>query len=57
MQTKIKKQTAGNNAFLKATRKLFNDPTYKRVMGIVNTEGEQAARAWLLKNVVRELNY
>ena len=41
------KQTAGNNAFLKATRKLCNDPIYRATAVIVNGAGVEKAAEYL----------
>lgn len=41
------KQTAGNNGFLKAAKKLFNAPTYAKVATLVNQSSVDAAQAWL----------
>jgi hypothetical protein len=56
---KVVRQTAGNSGFLKNTRRLFNDALYKLCLEMVNdpAQGEAAARAYLLKNVVRTLDY
>jgi hypothetical protein len=53
------RQHAGNNAFLRDCRKAFNDHFYKKCLEMVNdpTQGEAAAREFLLKNVTRTLNF
>jgi hypothetical protein len=55
--TRKPKQTAGNSPFLAECRRAFNDPTYRRCLELVNAEGEQAAREWLLKDVTRKLDF
>jgi hypothetical protein len=54
---KTTRQTTANNPFLAECKRLFNKPTYKQVLDLTNAEGEPAAREWLLKNVVRSLDF
>jgi hypothetical protein len=51
------RQTAGNNAFLAQCKRLFNAPINARVRDLLNTQGEAAAREYLLRNVVRTLSF
>ncbi len=53
----MKKQTAGNNAFLKAVKKLWNTPIFKKASLLVNTEGEDAARAYVQTFTTKPLDY
>lgn len=41
------KQNAGNNAFLAASRKLFNKPVYAALLVEMNRGGEAACVTWL----------
>ncbi len=49
MNATTKKQTAGNNAFLRNARKWLNGPLYAESARLVNEQGESAARAYLLR--------
>jgi hypothetical protein len=52
-----KKQTAANNAFLKNVKRDWNDRIYKRGAELVNTQGEDAARAYVQQHTTRPLGY
>lgn len=43
----MKKQTAANNEFLAAVKKLMNKPIYQETLNTVNAEGEDVARVYL----------
>jgi hypothetical protein len=45
--TRTTKQTAGNNATLKAVRKLMNDAIYRTFAAIYNASGEGCALRWM----------
>lgn len=47
----LKKQTAGNNVFLKQVKKVFNVPTFEATKIMLNEQGEAVAREWLQKQV------
>lgn len=49
--TNLKKQTAGNNVFLKQVKKVFNVPTFEATKIMLNEQGEAVAREWLQKQV------
>jgi hypothetical protein len=42
-----KRQTAGNNPFLRKVKRIFNAPVFKRVSELVNAGDEAAARGFL----------
>jgi len=42
----MKKQTAGNNDYLKRARATWNDPIYKEVLRIYNERGHDAAQRY-----------
>lgn len=44
---KATKQTAGNNATLKAVRRMMNDPIYRTFSAIYNQRGEDFALQYL----------
>jgi hypothetical protein len=46
---KKKKQTAGNNEFLKEVKTKFNTPIYKRILKEVNENGTEAGKQELFK--------
>ena len=46
-EAKMKKQTAANNTFLRQVKTLMNGKVYQKVLGLVNSEGENAAREYL----------
>lgn len=52
MNLHTKRQSAANNAFLREQKKLWNGIIYKRLLAIVNAEGEAAGRVYL-KQFVR----
>jgi hypothetical protein len=57
-----RKQTAANNAFLANVKRAFNKPLYAMALELVNgpdgpEAGEVAMRAYLLRNVVTELDF
>lgn len=50
MTTHTAKQTAANNAFLAASKVLFNLPTYKAISAAMNAGGDAAGRAEAAKH-------
>jgi hypothetical protein len=58
-ETRLTRRNAANSPFLAQCKILFNAKIYRHVMTLVNdpTQGEAAARAYLLKNVVRSLDF
>jgi hypothetical protein len=51
------KQTAANNAFLKNVKRDWNDRIYKRALDLINTQGEDAARAYVQGFTTAPLGY
>jgi hypothetical protein len=47
MTTTIRKQTAGNNAFLAKVKRAMNAPIFREASRLANAEGEAAARAYV----------
>jgi hypothetical protein len=45
--TSTKRQTAGNNAFLRRVKRVFNAPIFKHVSELVNAGDEAGARGFL----------
>ena len=51
------KQTAANNTFLAIVKRDWNTKIYKHTLDLVNTQGEDAARAYLQTFTTATLNY
>jgi hypothetical protein len=51
------KQTAANNTFLANVKRDWNTKIYKHTLALVNTQGEDAARAYLQTFTTATLNY
>jgi hypothetical protein len=45
--TTTKKQTAGNNPFLRKVKRVFNAKIYRKALDACNLTGEDAARAYV----------
>ena len=53
----MKKQTAGNNNFLKNVRKMWNTQVFKKAALLVNTESEDKAREFVQTLTRKPLEY